>query len=117
MARHISRRIVVYRDHLRWRKCLDYKLLADTGTKIRVSDGSTSGFFQIFPVDVCPDTITFDGNHIWMANFAGGVLTKLTASDGHALETYPGPFGPEGIVFDGASIWVATPDNETISRY
>ena len=50
--------------------------------------------------------MAFDGANIWVANPLLNTVTKLRASDGAALGTFPaGPF-PYGVAFDGANIWV-----------
>jgi len=70
-------------------------------TKLRASEGfSNAG-------------VAFDGANIWVANQDMGTITKLRASDGTNLGTFPlfffcgGGFGstPTAIVFDGANIW------------
>lgn len=34
-----------------------------------------------------PGSLVFDGANIWVANFGGGTVTKLRASDGQNLQT------------------------------
>src|ERR1700674_4395343 len=53
-----------------------------------------------------PYGIAFDGANIWTAN-SEGTVTKLRASDGKTLGTFPAGNGPTGIAFDGAHMWVA----------
>jgi DNA-binding beta-propeller fold protein YncE len=50
--------------------------------------------------------VAFDGANIWVANNAGGSVSKLRASDGKALGTFRVPGSPYGVAFDGANIWV-----------
>jgi DNA-binding beta-propeller fold protein YncE len=46
---------------------------------------------------------------MWIANRNGNTVTKLRASDGTVLGTFPSPpsDGPYGIAFDGTYIWVS----------
>ncbi len=54
--------------------------------------------------------VAFDGDNIWVTNssVSSNSVTKLRASDGTVLGTFPvaGP-NPAGVAFDGANIWVA----------
>jgi DNA-binding beta-propeller fold protein YncE len=43
-------------------------------------------------------------------------VTKLRASDGSTLGTFPVGAGPVGVAFDGANIWVANSSDNTISK-
>ena len=60
-----------------------------------------------FKVGKSPVGLAFDGANIWVSNQYGGSVTKLRASDGANLGTFPAASGAWGIAFDGTNIWVA----------
>ncbi len=60
-----------------------------------------------FAAGTDPLNMAFDGAHIWVGNNNGNSVTKLRASDGANLGTFPLGTNPTGIAFDGANIWVA----------
>jgi hypothetical protein len=79
----------------------------DNGTIVRLKvDGTASGSFA---VGSRPLGVAFDGASVWVAAAAGnGGLTKLRASDGKNLGTFP--VGVSYLVaFDSVDIWVTTP--------
>ncbi len=43
-------------------------------------------------------------------------VTKLRASDGANLGTFPVGTRPLGVAFDGANIWVANSGSSTVSK-
>ena len=43
-------------------------------------------------------------------------MTKLLASSGAVVGTYPAVNSPQGIAFDGANIWVANAGNNTVTK-
>jgi YVTN family beta-propeller protein len=53
-----------------------------------------------------PVGLAFDGANIWVTNSTSDTVTKLLASTGAALGTYPVGGNPLGIAFDGINIWV-----------
>jgi len=62
-----------------------------------------------FTVGTSPIAVVFDGANIWTANLNGFNVTKLRASDGANLGSFPAGNGnPNSIAFDGTNIWVAT---------
>jgi YVTN family beta-propeller protein len=65
---------------------------------------------------VWPVGVVFDGSSIWVANYGSGSVTKLRASDGTNLGTFPVGSSPYGIAFDGSSVWVANYDSNTVSK-
>jgi outer membrane protein assembly factor BamB len=73
---------------------------------LRASDGAVLGTFG---VGINPLGIAFDGASMWVANRNSNTVTKLRASDGTVLDTFPTPpsDGPYGIAFDGTYIWVS----------
>jgi len=59
----------------------------------------------------------FDGAHIWVTNYGDGSVTKLRASDGATLGTFPVGYDfPTGIAFDGANIWVTNEYGVCVSK-
>ena len=58
----------------------------------------------------------FDGNNIWVTNHAANSVSKLRASDGAPLCTFPVGPGPTGIAFDGANVWIANTGGATLSK-
>jgi DNA-binding beta-propeller fold protein YncE len=58
---------------------------------------------QSFPVGNDPFFLVFDGANIWVTNAGDNTVTKLRASDGANLGTFPvGGLWPAFITFDGA---------------
>lgn len=60
------------------------------------------------PIGNNPNGITFDGTHLWTANFSGSVsIITLQAPLPSPVTTVTTGFGqPFGILFDGAHVWV-----------
>lgn len=61
-------------------------------------------------------SLAFDGANIWVTDFGGGNVTKLRASDGANLGTFPVGRGPAAIAFDGTSIWVANSNSNSVTK-
>jgi DNA-binding beta-propeller fold protein YncE len=69
-----------------------------------------SGTIETFPAGENPWGLAFDGENVYVTNnsFDDSTVTKLRASDGALLGTFPLPGnGAAGITFDGENIWVA----------
>jgi collagen triple helix repeat protein len=60
--------------------------------------------------------IAFDGANIWVATRTTDRITKLRASDGTTVGTFPVGMAPFGVAFDGANIWVANNVSNTVSK-
>ena len=84
-------------------------------SKVRTSDGTVVATFTAGPPGSWPYGIAFDGANIWVAGERGGV-TKLRASDGIEIGTYPAGNGPRRLAFDGSSIWVANWEDGTVTK-
>jgi len=70
-----------------------------------------------FAVGQQPYGLAFDGANIWAANFADNTVSKVQASDGTVLGTFPaGGFEPYGVTFDGANVWVSNLDSGNVSK-
>jgi TolB protein len=54
-----------------------------------------------------PSSLTFDGSNVWVANGLGDSVSKISASDGVVLATFPAGRDPNAVVYDGENIWVA----------
>src|ERR1700686_5646417 len=61
-----------------------------------------------------PYGLAFDGQNIWSANSGEGTVTKLRASDGAELGTFPAGHLATGVVFDGANIWGTNSGDNTV---
>src|SRR5205807_1531946 len=61
------------------------------------------------------DFMAFDGSNIWVTNGADNTVTKLRASSGALLGTYPVGLRPDMVAFDGSNVWV-TNDGGGVTR-
>jgi uncharacterized protein (TIGR03437 family) len=68
-----------------------------------------------YTVGTNPVAVAFDGANIWVSNASSNTITKLSASDGIIVGTYP-VTNPIGLVFDGVNIWVASGSNNTVTK-
>jgi len=84
--------------------------------KIRASDGAVLGDYLTNSGDTPGHHLAFDGANIWVPNANLNTVSKLRASDGELLGTFPVGQYPFGIVFDGSSIWVANLGDDSLSR-
>ena len=59
----------------------------------------------------------FDGTHIWVTDGNGSNVTKLRASDGLNVGTFPVGSGPfHHIAFDGTNIWVSNRGSNNVTK-
>ena len=68
-------------------------------------DPSTPGRTELFNVGPGSLDLAFDGAHIWLTHPNDNLVTKLAASDGSIVGTYP-TNAPNRIAFDGVNVWV-----------
>jgi serine/threonine-protein kinase len=76
-----------------------------------------------YPVGDEPRALLFDGDALWVANFFGNSLTKLSVSGcgttaegcGDSLGTFPVDDLPVALAFDGEFLWVASSLEQTVS--
>ena len=68
-----------------------------------------------FSVGKRPTGMVFDGTNIWVANVLGNSVTKLSASRGAVVGTYPIDT-PTYMSFDGTNIWVASYRSNTVTK-
>jgi hypothetical protein len=59
-----------------------------------------------FTVGSNPSCVAFDGANMWVGNTGSANVTKLSASTGAVLGTYPVASNPQGLAFDGTTMWV-----------
>ena len=72
---------------------------------------------QDFTAGASANGLAFDGANIWVANQGSNNVTKLRASDGVSLGTFPtGGVEPERVVFDGANIWVTNTISNNVTK-
>jgi YVTN family beta-propeller protein len=81
---------------------------------LRWYDANTTG--NSFSVGNTPYGVAFDGASIWVARFNSNNVTKLRASDGTVLGTYPAGSNPEVVAFDGANIWVVNYGGNNVTK-
>ena len=87
-------------------------------TAASASDGACVNGLCTFGVGRNPAGLAFDGANMWVANESDNSVTKLRASDGLNLGTFPvrGAIQPNGVVYDGADIWVTGYGNNTLVK-
>jgi hypothetical protein len=59
--------------------------------------------------------LAYDGSNVWVSNWNSSTVSKLRASDGVNLGTFPTPY-PLGVAFDGANIWFANIYAGTVTK-
>ena len=85
--------------------------VTDDLTRLRVADGQK----RYFPLEGGPEGVAFDGADIWVT--IAGAVTRMRASDGTSLGTFPAGIDPKGIAFDGANVWVANAGSGSVTKY
>lgn len=60
-----------------------------------------------FPLDLrTPTGLTWDGSHLWLADFDSARLYRLNPSDGKVVESMDAPgYSPMGLAWDGSKLW------------
>lgn len=71
---------------------------------------------QRITVGTSPSGVIFDGTNLWTANRGSGNVTKVRASDGAVLGTYPVGTFPLYITFDGSNIWVVNAQSQNLTK-
>ncbi len=69
-----------------------------------------------FSAGTSPGSVAFDGANIWVTNEGSDNVTKLRASDGANLGTFPVGSDPVGVAFDGANIWVVNEGSGDVTK-
>ena len=62
-----------------------------------------------------PRALTFDGDHIWIANLGDDSVSKMSL-DGTVIDTYGVGSQPQALAFDGESIWVGTNGQRQVTK-
>ena len=70
----------------------------------------------VFDVEKFPIGVASDGTNILVANGMSSTVTKLRASDGTVLGTFPLGKFPIGVAFDGTNIWVANGESNNVMK-
>lgn len=67
-----------------------------------------------------PRAMAFDGQWVWIANWADNSITRLNAADGVYIDTIAGPRTvgnqPVALAWDGTHMWVANYQDNTVYR-
>jgi DNA-binding beta-propeller fold protein YncE len=63
-----------------------------------------------------PSGVAFDGTSVWVANYASATVSKLRATDGALLGTFPVGASPGFVAVDGANVWVTNGGSGTVSK-
>ncbi len=67
-----------------------------------------------------PRAMAFDGQWVWIANWADNSITRLNAADGVYIDTIAGPLTvgnqPISLAWDGTHMWVANYQDNTVYR-
>jgi DNA-binding beta-propeller fold protein YncE len=62
-----------------------------------------------------PEGMAFDGRYVWVANDSGAnSVTKINATSGVVVGTYPVGRAPDALAFDGRYIWVANSNSAQV---
>ncbi|MEZ5250875.1 MAG: hypothetical protein R2713_17185 [Ilumatobacteraceae bacterium] len=67
-------------------------------------------------VGISPYGMLFDGEHVWVSNNGAGTVTKLVASTGAVVGTYPAGNLPGLMAFDGEHVWVVNGTPNTVTK-
>ena len=76
---------------------------------VSVYSGDSYGFNH-------PLAIAVDGTHVWVANYGGGSVTELNASNGSWERTLYGFNEPGRIAVDGTHIWVPNSSGDSVTE-
>src|SRR2546423_10591529 len=83
---------------------LGLSLLLATQASAQTQSPATT--VQTFPVGNAPFGVISARADIWVANRSDNTVTKLRATDGALLGTFPTGDFPIHLAFDGSNIWV-----------
>jgi len=87
------------------------------GTVQRINPANTTLSGSAIPVGINPRALLFDGTNIWVANKGSNTVTKIIASSGAVVNSYPtGGGSPQALAYDGSYIWVANGTDNTVTR-
>lgn len=77
-----------------------------TGTVTRVLASNPATTAEFATGAPYPSGLVYDGANVWITNYTSASVSKMRASDGAVLASYPVGTNPRGLVFDGLNIWV-----------
>jgi len=69
-----------------------------------------------YVVGKSPQGVISDGVNVWVANQTDGTVTKLLASTGAAIGTFPAGLRPAALAFDGTNIWVTNSGGNSVTE-
>jgi len=74
--------------------------------------GATGDVLKQFPTPgSCPTGLTFDGEHLWVADRKSDSLYQIELSGGKVVKRFPTPgFFPTGVAWDGKHLWMTDQD-------
>ncbi|MBK9963612.1 MAG: hypothetical protein IPP07_01395 [Holophagales bacterium] len=87
-----------------------------TGTVFRVLASNPATTVEFATGYVYPSGLVYDGANVWITNYSNSSVSKMRASDGVVLATYPVGTNPRGIVFDGVNIWVGCDGSSNVYK-
>jgi peptide/nickel transport system substrate-binding protein len=78
----------------------------------------TCGVVQAISVGKGPTGVAVAGGHVWVANTLDRTVSKIRASDGKFLDTYPAGTDPGAVAvdLDEAAVWVASKSSDTVVK-
>jgi ABC-type transport system substrate-binding protein/DNA-binding SARP family transcriptional activator/DNA-binding beta-propeller fold protein YncE len=79
-----------------------------TGTVSQISPRTLSVVQPSIRVGNGPTGIAADGRYVWVANTSDHTVTKLRASDGRLLRTFPAGPDPGAVAVGESAVWVAS---------
>jgi YVTN family beta-propeller protein len=113
----------------RWLLCLlalgaSILLLLPCSTLAQTADilQSRAALLQWYPQTLSLPNITnthsacFDGANVWVTSYDSNTASKVRATTGKVLGTFPAGSGAAGCAFDGANIWVADFLSGTVTK-
>lgn len=68
------------------------------------------------PVDTSPESVAFDGTHIWSVNFGGGDISKVDVLTNSVVGTVTVGTQPVAAAFDGQYLWVTNRSDNSVSK-
>jgi len=71
---------------------------------------------RIFGTRANPLGITYDGTHIWVANYSSSRVSKYLESSGEFIYSVPVGVNPSQLQFDGTHVWVANRGSNNVMK-
>jgi hypothetical protein len=84
-------------------------VLAALWLAIGAFSASAAAVVKTIKVGEDPESVSFDGTHVWVAN-DGGTVSEIGASTGRVVETIKIGGNPESVSSDGTRVWVTNGD-------